>query len=354
LEDDTYPPAGDTYLFEMWQERGWLSNGRLIIWSQVGAPEMYHPDDLVEIEPGQGQLITSLLAWQDRLLVAKRNRIFFIQQTGPNSWNRDTLSDTHGIPSPHGAVTLEGVLFFFGGDNFYRSDGGAPYAISNTEIRNTLDAIPQEQQVYVQVSVYPRRSWLICSVPQNDGERVALVHNYKTGAWTKFRHWDNVHWIDRLNTPFGESAPLCVTQDGHAYDYDKGLVDRPGRPDEQTDYEEHRITCRLRSGAFATGADVRMWMRRFRMLCDTVGHYITATLFSDEKPDPANQRQLPLHRGQLGGRGIARRWKLFNFNSPLLGYTHQLQIEYDGRDPLQVEGIGVEFNQREGYRQVAQ
>jgi hypothetical protein len=342
------------YLFEMWNERGWLSNGRSVVWSEVGSPEMYDPDNLVQIEPGQGQLITCLIAWQDRLIVGKRDRIFYIQQTGPNSWNRDVLSDTHGIPSPSGATTHEGTLFFFGGDNFYRSDGGAPYAISNEEIRSTLDAIPEDEHIYVHVAVYPRRSWLLCSVPQEDGERVILVHNYKTGAWAKFRHWDGVHWIDRLNSPFGFTAPVCVTQDGHAYDYDKGNRDRPGRPNVDTPYDEYPIICRMRTGAFAIGADVRQWIRRLRILCDTVGFSMIGRLFADEKATPDKEKELPLHRGQLGGRGIPRRWKLFNFNSELLGYAHQIEVEYSGTDPLQVEGIGVTLTEREGYEQVAQ
>ncbi len=174
----TEAPPGNVYLFDIWEERAWLSDGSYVIWSEVGAPEQYYYQNRVLVGPDDGSTVTSLVAWGNRLIIGKTEGIYYMLHTGPNEFSREVLSDRHGCWAGHSMRSAEGILLWFGGDGFYRSDGGKPYSITSTRVEKTLAKLPFAKRQEVYAAVYPRNSWYLASIPQENDDRVILGYNY--------------------------------------------------------------------------------------------------------------------------------------------------------------------------------
>jgi hypothetical protein len=61
--------------------------------------------------------------------------------------------------------SAEGNLFWYGGDNVYRSDGTSAYSISTIKVQGVLAGIPENLRAYVVGAIWPKRSWYMLSVP---------------------------------------------------------------------------------------------------------------------------------------------------------------------------------------------
>jgi hypothetical protein len=365
-------PPGNVYLFEIWEERAWLSDGREVIWSEVAQPESYYYRNRMLCGPDDGSTITALVGWQNRLIMPKTEAIYYMLHTGPNEFSREVFSDRHGCWAGHSMRSFESMLIWFGGDDFYRSDGGAPYSITPIKLEQTMARIPFERRQEVYAAVFPRRSWYLASIPQREGNnewREILCYNYKTQAWSRFRHFmseaiqlklpaqqKEIRWVRELPGGNLDDGVVCVTGDGHIYQYDSGLFDRPGAMTEMGPWYDIPIPCTLRTAAIPVPkGDSRQWVRRFRLLCTNVYGRLRAMLIRDQQTTD-NMRELPIDpRAGQGGRWLdpARRWKLYNLNSRLLGATNQIELEHVGRDEVRVESISVEVTARPEYDQRA-
>jgi hypothetical protein len=297
--------------------------------------------------------------------------MFYMMHTGPNEFSREVFSDRHGCWATHSMRAFETILLWFGGDSFYRSDGGPPYSITSDKLERTLARLPFDRRHEVYAAVYPRHSWYLASIPQRDQYgmewRVIMGYNYKTNAWFTFRHFDPdlatiplteeqkyLHWIREVPGGNLDDGLLCVSRDGHIYQYDRGNLDRPG----PVTAGAVQTTIPIRS-VFRTAAipiprsDARYWVRRVRLLCDTVYGNFRAFVLRDETSYD-KERLLPVNAlGQQGGRWLPRRWKLFNLNSTMLGATNQLEVEHVGKDEVRIEGVAVESTARPEYDQRA-
>jgi hypothetical protein len=363
-------PPGNVHLFEIWEERAWLSDGREVIWSEVAQPESYYFRNRMLCGPDDGSIVTALVGWGNRLMMPKTEVMYYMMHTGPNEFSREVFSDRHGCWAPHSMRAFETILLWFGGDSFYRSDGGPPYSITSDKLERTLARLPFDRRHEVYAAVYPRHSWYLASIPQRDQFgaewRVIMGYNYKTNAWFTFRHFDPdlatvplteeqkyLHWIREVPGGNLDDGLLTVSRDGHIYQYDRGNVDRPG-PVGGGPQTTIPIRCVLRTPAIPIPkSDSRYWLRRFRLLCDTVYGTLRAFVLRDEVSYD-KERLMPVNAaGSQGGRWLPRRWKLYNLNSVMLGATNQLELEHVGRDEVRLEGVAVESTVRPEYDQRA-
>lgn len=360
LGNRTEVPPGNVYLFEIWEERAWLSDGNYVIWSEVGAPESYYFQNKVLVGPDDGSIVTALCAWGNRLVVGKTEALYYMLHTGPNEFSREVLSDRHGCWAPHSMRSCEGILIFFGGDAFYRSDGGKPFSITTTKLEKTLKKIPFDKRHEIYAAVYPRNSWYLASIPQEGESRIILGYNYKTDAWFRMRHFEDetldpeqryIQWIREVPGGNLDDGMVAVTADGHIYQYDKGVFDRPGALSPAGPWRDVPIAALVKLPAIQTlKQDGRQLLRRVRILCDTVAGEFTLSLLRDGLAEKVRSVFVDASR-QL--RTLVRRWKLYNLNSVIMGPENQIQIEYTGREPISIEGVVAEITERPEYDQKA-
>lgn len=327
-------PPSNTSIIEVWNERVWLSDEGAVYYSQFVMPESHYSASIIQVYPDDGHKIVQLLAFGDRLMVFKTNATHFIVGTDASNFTRQTLSDKHGCVAPLSAKTAEGLLFWFSGENFYRSDGTNVDSISTTKIRNLIDNIPKAQLKNVTASVDARQGWYIATIAQNSDTHPSLriIHNYKTGAW----HVDDFPSALQAPTFMGDfydsnGAPLRYgvfsdqggSQHKHVYDLLAGLKD-----------DGAAIDAYFVTKAFGMGAEGFMKAgRRVQINCQQTAAEATIGWLLNGGSS--------LHRG---GRSVSlyhpEQWKRYSLSSAdQLASTLQLKFAYSGAPALDVEGV---------------
>jgi hypothetical protein len=316
------PPTGAKYM-TFWNERCILSDGFRWYPSEVGMPESFG-GTAVGLFPDDGHQQRALCGWGDRLVVGKPNVVAYYLET-ENSFERRILSDKHGIWSHWSTRVVEDQLLWYGGDNVYRSAGGAPAAISTYKVRRVLDAIPDAQKEDVFAAVYPKRSWYLLSVPQASGRKI-LVYNYKTDSWSVFETPDAMGFIaDAFDANEAEVLYGALSNAGHIYQLDRGY----------TDYGT-AITARARFKRQTFGAPGFLRaLARVKLLCSSIAANATLRLYRNGEDSAVKTRTVSLN--------LTPDWKTYALsNRRRPGSSLQIEIEYSGSPVLTLSGVAYD------------
>lgn len=331
------PPA-NTSIIENWSERLWLSDGTAVFFSQFSylgpLPESFYSSSVIEVYPDDGHKIVQLLAFGDRLMVFKTNGTHYIVGTDQSNFTRQTLSDKHGCVAPLSTKTAEGLLIWFSGENFYRSDGTNVDSISTSKIRDLIDKIPKSQLKNVVAAIDAARGWYIATIAQDSDTHPSLriIYNYKTGTW----HVDSFPSALGAPTFMGDfydsdGAPLLYgvfsdqggTEHRHVYDLMSGLTD-----------DGAAIDAYFITKAFGLGVEGMLKAgRRVQINCAQTAAEATIGWLLDGGSS--------LHNG---GRAVSlylpEMWKRYNLSSAdQLASTLQLKFAYSGAPALDVQGV---------------
>jgi len=174
------PPTG--LLFgSVWKERLFCSDGALVYYSEDGLIECFDEDNFIPVFPDDGHEIRAIHAYGDRLVIGKTNKVHYLVGTDPAYFALLTLSDRHGCASHHSMQSAEGLLFWLGLDNVYRSDGNAVVGIASEKLEEILKTATAAQLSTSFAAVYPALNWYCLTIPGV----AELTYNYKTNAWVK-------------------------------------------------------------------------------------------------------------------------------------------------------------------------
>lgn len=331
------PPA-NTSIIENWGERIWLSDGTAVFFSQYTEygplPESFYSASEIQVYPDDGHKIVTLLAFGDRLMVFKTNATHYIVGTDASNFTRQTLSDKHGCVAPLSAKTAEGLLIWFAGDNFYRSDGTNVDSISTSKIRNLIDNIPKSQLKNVAAAIDAEHGWYIATIAQNSDTHPSLriIYNYKTGTW----HVDSFPSALQAPTFMGDfydsnGAPLHYgvfsdqggSQHKHVYNLMSGLDD-----------DGAAIDAYFVTKAFGLGAEGMMKAgRRVSVRCPQTAAEATMGWLLDGSSS--------MHKsGRLVSLYFPEEWKRYSLSSAdQLASSSQLKFAYAGMPALDVQGL---------------
>jgi len=339
------PPQAALRFMRFWKERCWVADETNIYFSELGLPESFSGTSLIQVFPDNGAPITGLYPWGDRFVIAKSNLVAYVVGTDESDFALQVLSERHGVASHHSMRSAEGVLIWFGGDNFYRSAGEAPQAISNYKVRRIVDAIPAGQRSEVYAALLPKRAWYLASVPQAGGTRVVLCYNYKADAWAVFNHFSGIGFLaDALDSDGNETVYAAVpsytpggTEGQHIFQYDQGNQDWGNAIVATLKSKAHNFQ---RSGKLQSIAVLRL-------LTASVDESITLYSNVDMATPPENQRTVSLARGTP----MWKDYMLSNRRRP--GAFLQYGLLYSGRTAIEIRGIGLDVMQTERVRGAA-
>lgn len=181
--DNGLPPTG-LYYNATWQERLWATDETDLFYSELTLPESFSAFSFLQISPDDGHKIKGILPFGDKLIVGKTNKTYIV--SGVDRFEVQSLSNAHGVFSHHSMKATEGSAYWFGGDNFYRSDGNAVKGIGDVKVRDLVDGIDLTYASRMVAAIDSKRGWYMCLVPSNGGSvpDKMVVYNYRDDSWT--------------------------------------------------------------------------------------------------------------------------------------------------------------------------
>lgn len=324
------PPTNPQY-GDLWRDRLFLTDGVDIFFSEYQKVECFGAESILSVFPDDGHFIRGMRAYGDRFVVGKTNKVHFLTGTDQSNFAVSTLSDRHGCWSYYSMLVAEGKLYWFGGDNFYVSDGSSVEAIGGgTEMRTFIDRIPDAYKDMIVGCAFPEDTLIHWTVPLDAyaTNRAVLVYNYKTGAWSTYTH-----------SQFGGNAPsflgdfwdenaehilYATFYDNHVYRYDSGLQD-----------DGVNFTAKVLTKAW--GLDLngqRKGVERFSLQATTCSETIKIQVWGEA--GLIHERTVSLDQ--------ANAFKRYNLKSISHGLANEIQIgiEYSGERHIEIEALAIE------------
>jgi hypothetical protein len=329
--DNGLPPAA-VELVEIWRERSFVSDGKDVFFSNIidgqSNPQGFGEFNVIPVYPDDGHRISVLHAHGAQLIVGKTNAIHYIVAAG-GGFSLETLSDKHGCIAPESMKTAERLLFWYSGDNVYRSDGVNVVSISTVKIRQLLAAIPDAMKEKVVGAVVPSQSLYILTVSQGDmaENELLLLYNYKTDVWATAQLPDGVAFLgDFFDSDFGQVL-YGASYDGHVYQ-----LLAPGATD---DYGSPIVATYRGKGLGMERPTFMKAVHRIQGLVTSAPEVITARIYNDGGTSPVAQRTVSLN--------TAHRWKRISLStfgrpSPMI----QAELEYSGSTQIELGGVAIE------------
>jgi hypothetical protein len=333
-------PPDNLELLEVFKERMWVSDGVDLYPSELANVESFYSLSKIQVSPDDGHKIVGLLNWpigdDSRLAIAKTNSVWYIYGTDLADFQLKNLSDKVGCISQESMKTVEGLLIWFEGDNFYASDGGKPRSISDTKIRTLLDSLPAAYKSTAVAAIYPRLGWYVCSLQTAaDGSRSLVVYNYRTDAWTVFGYGTGNATAPSVLADFFDTngQRLLYGSFGGTTLYD--MVGSNFLDDYLTEY-----LVRVRTGDLVDGGrdlalkNVAIASNKSTGLVD-LGVFINGDRDTDITQAFKYRQNLEMY--------VDQEWRTFNL-STMQKYSPTLavQLHHTGNDDLEISGIMLE------------
>jgi len=327
--DNGLPPSG-IKMFSVWRERGFVSDGRDLFFSRPYFPESYGEFNYISISPDDGHVMGGILPYGDRLLTGKTNAMHYLLGTGPENFTVRTLDDKAGCHSHASMQAMEGIAIWFGGEQFFRTDGSQAIGIGDVKIRRALSEIPPEYYQRVQSAYYVKNKWYKATLPGSDGlPKWTAIYDLRSKFWTLFRYHENLNYAPTALREFADEhygrMIYATFGDGHLYQLNRGDTDAG-----------NLITSTWRSKAydFAQKATFKRNKRMDFLMYpqdpdEARSGTITARLYHDLSSVPENTRDLDASEivdyARIGLSSKSRSAKLIQFE---IEYTGQPKMEF--------------------------
>lgn len=321
------PPTG-LVAGTVWKERLFCTDEVDVFYSEDGRVECFYADSYIPVFPDDGAVIRALHAYGDRLVIGKTNKIHYLVGSDPDNFALLTLSDRHGCVSHHSMQSAEGLLFWLGPDNVYRSDGNAVVGIASVKLRTILDSVtPAALENSIGV-VYPELNWYILVIPGV----AELIYNYKTDAWTEVPTSAGMQVV-------GEYFDANYVQQIYAAD-DAGFLYR--FQDSTYNYDDdgttlgNAITAQFETKPlYSDDPASRSVISRLHLLCNDYAEQITLDWMHEGSA--VKTRTVSLD--------YPERWKSYALSTLQAARPHtRLRATYTGALPIEIEGFAVDMD----------
>jgi hypothetical protein len=182
-----YLAVYNNYLFMA----GGATNPSRIVWSVLNNPESWQAADYIDINVGDGDLITGLKVIGSDLYVFKSRSIYRVTFTGvsttPFTVSGNPAIESVGAFSHRTIQTIERTCFFFSGNAVYEFDGVNIKEISNKIETNALAlATPYNMSASAGILRTLNQYWLSITTSGQTRQDTIFVYDYMLGAWTKY------------------------------------------------------------------------------------------------------------------------------------------------------------------------
>jgi hypothetical protein len=326
---DNGVPEMDCKAVVIWNERAWLTDGVDVWFSEFGLPECFSEFSFIAVNPDDGHSVTGILPFGDSLLVGKTNATYYVIGTDESDFDIRVLSDRFGVVSHQSMATAEGMAFWFGGENFYKSDGNQTAAIGDVAVRDIVDSIDPAYYSLVRAVINDKKGWYVCGVPADSATSInkLLIYNYREDNWTVFEYEATCPKV--LADFYGsnsEAVIYCGLGTGHVYQWDTG-----------NDDDGTAIEVDVLSKKFGVDTDdmlkiVRQCTINTNKIAANIEMYVMVDGTESDTAEGYLYYDTPWKRIQVTNRGAP-------------GVYIQVGYRYDDAPSLEVKGYGFEMIQ---------
>lgn len=180
-------PDASTIAFDIWNERGWISEGEKVKYSAPGLIEGYSEIQNLPFNPNDNDSITTLYGWGDYFVIAKNRSAVLLSGYDRTSFEQKLWTGAPGCRAPHSMKDCEGKLVWLSESGFYSgSPHENPVNISSTTVVEALRTADPEALDKAVATVVPDRQLYIFLFPRVGGAWGGLAYNWRRNAWTEF------------------------------------------------------------------------------------------------------------------------------------------------------------------------
>lgn len=319
------PPPG--LLFgTVFKERLFASDGRTVFHSQDGLIEAFDPDAEIPVFVDDGHDIRALHAYGDRLVIGKTNGVHYLVGSDPDTFALLTLSDRHGCVSHHSMQSAEGLLFWLGSDNVYRSDGNAVTGVASVKLRTILRDMDDAAARDAVATVFPELGWYVLVIP---GYK-QLIYNYRTDVWTTVPTAENIQALGDFFDANRAQEIYAADDDGHVYHFHDTAYGRDDTPSALG----NAITALFTSRAFGADAATKHVVEYASLLTSRVAEQITLAALSEDT----------VVKSRTVSLDFDPRWKLYSLSTRHQAKAlSQLRVTYTGATAIELEGFALDI-----------
>ena len=169
-------------------------NDNIIRFSRPNFPEMFPPDNLLDLSDTSGSRITALYATKNSLIAFKDRGIYLIKGDSTDGFFAQTLTRDIGCLAPKSIKEVPGIgLMFLASDGVYALEGalentGTRTALvkMSTPIRDLIKEINFSAVDNCRSLIYhrDREYWLTVPIKGKEGPTRVLKFSYEIGAWS--------------------------------------------------------------------------------------------------------------------------------------------------------------------------
>jgi hypothetical protein len=182
-------PDPDATCFEVWGERGWISNGTYLKYSDFRKLEGYSNLQNLDFNPNDNDNITTLKGWHKRFVIAKRRAIILLTGIDRQSFEQELWTDRAGCIAPHSMQDCEGLLVWLGEDGFMAARAGEePKNISDSRVRKVLGSMTASTRETASACVLPGVNIYVVTfraVIEGVERTWMLAYNWDKDAWAE-------------------------------------------------------------------------------------------------------------------------------------------------------------------------
>ena len=330
-------PPEELINFEVHQERLWATDGLLLYFSELGLPESFAGASSLNVKSDDGYLIRGLASFGEILLVLKQNGIYYVAGSDEQSFQVRNMHDKHGCVAKHSVAIGEGFAFWFGGDNFYLTDGNRVNAMGSAEVVDLIADIDSDDYDLMQAEIYPDEGWYVCGIPSGGAITSWLAYNYRSGDWHTMT-WDSDVGTPQFLRGLPDSNGKPQVYGSLSASASIGHLFRFFVPGEARDYQEP-IACELRTKNYGFNKEDSMkFMKDIQVLISTTttAEEIVVTLYRDDDASSEDTATVSVYQGKM--------WKRIPIANPgTPGTFLSLGITYSGSSDFDIEGLGFKI-----------
>lgn len=199
---------------------GFSSQLSTMYWSEIGEPEAIDPTYFAEVRTNDGDIITSMKAYQSDLVITKDRSFHRLTGDNPANFLLQQVSDQYGCLSNRAIVTFENYIWFLDSKGVVEYNGANVEIVSNkvepifasmnlTAARENACAIHYRQANEV---------WF--AIPCNGAtfNNCIVIYDYLTKAWTTYEGV-NPSSLAMMSSYIGVKTPFIGGYTGNIFHF---------------------------------------------------------------------------------------------------------------------------------------
>ena len=175
-------------------------NPSSVRFSAAGVPTTWGASDYIDLEPGDGEQITGMIAWRERLFVFKESKFFVFSSTSTSStgtavFNYYPVENGQGLVAAGALCVGRDGVYFLARDGVYRTTGGVGELVSGaldplfrgeTPDFFQSSTINQAQISKARMAFWQEQVFLSVPTGSSTTNNRVFVHDPRFGWWTLY------------------------------------------------------------------------------------------------------------------------------------------------------------------------